>query len=294
MEHIEFGTWLQAKLGCKAQKISVDAGFTCPNRDGTIGTGGCTFCDNRTFNPSYCRNGGSVTEQLEEGKRFFGRKYPTLKYLAYFQSFTNTYGSIDRLRSLYEEALSVSDVVGIVIGTRPDCVSESVLDYLEELSHRTFVLVEYGVESANEETLVRVNRGHTFAQAENAIRQTATRGIPVGVHMIIGFPWEERCELMRQADILATLPITTLKLHQLQVIRGTELARQYQASPWAVPTAEEYVDLVLEYISHLPSSIILERFVSQSPPEFVIAPKWGLKNHEFAALVRKKEKKTKG
>lgn len=287
MEYKEFGTWLQAELGCKAQKLSVDAGLTCPNRDGTLGRGGCTFCDNRTFNPAYCRQGGSITDQLEAGKRFFARKYPTMKYLAYFQSYSNSYGTLSHLKELYEEALRVPDVVGLVIGTRPDCMPEALLEYLEELNRRTFLLVEYGVESANEETLVRVNRGHTFAQARECIIRTAQRGIRVGVHMILGFPWETRSELIRQAQLIASLPITTLKLHQLQVIRGTQLAREYELHPWPLPTAEEYVDLVLEYISHLPPSLVLERFVSQSPPEYVIAPRWGLKNHEFSALVKK-------
>ena len=287
MEYKEFGTWLQAELGCKAQKLSVDAGLTCPNRDGTLGRGGCTFCDNRTFNPAYCRQGGSITDQLEAGKRFFARKYPSMKYLAYFQSYSNSYGTLSHLKELYEEALRVPDVVGLVIGTRPDCMPDALLEYLEELNRRTFLLVEYGVESANEETLVRVNRGHTFAQARECIIRTAQRGIRVGVHMILGFPWETRSELIRQAQLIASLPITTLKLHQLQVIRGTQLAREYELHPWLLPTAEEYVDLVLEYISHLPSSLVLERFVSQSPPEYVIAPRWGLKNHEFSALVKK-------
>lgn len=287
MEYKEFGTWLQAELGCKAQKLSVDAGLTCPNRDGTLGRGGCTFCDNRTFNPAYCRQGGSITDQLEAGKRFFARKYPTMKYLAYFQSYSNSYGTLSHLKELYEEALRVPDVMGLVIGTRPDCMPDALLEYLEELNRRTFLLVEYGVESANEETLVRVNRGHTFAQARECIIRTAQRGIRVGVHMILGFPWETRSELIRQAQLIASLPITTLKLHQLQVIRGTQLAREYELHPWPLPTAEEYVDLVLEYISHLPSSLVLERFVSQSPPEYVIAPRWGLKNHEFSALVKK-------
>ena len=181
MEYKEFGTWLQAELGCKAQKLSVDAGLTCPNRDGTLGRGGCTFCDNRTFNPAYCRQGGSITDQLEAGKRFFSRKYPTMKYLAYFQSYSSSYGTLSHLKELYEEALRVPDVVGLVIGTRPDCMPDALLEYLEELNRRTFLLVEYGVESANEETLVRVNRGHTFAQARECIIRTAQRGIRVGV-----------------------------------------------------------------------------------------------------------------
>ena len=286
MKYVEFGPWLQSELGCKVQKISVNAGMTCPNRDGTLGTGGCTFCNNQTFNPAYCRTEKSVTQQLEEGKQFFARKYPAMKYLAYFQAYTNTYAELDRLVSLYEEALRVPDVVGLVIGTLPDCMPDNLLDYLEELNRRTFLIVEYGVESANDETLLRINRGHTFRQSCEAIRRTAERGIRVGAHVILGFPWEPFDELMRQAEEIGRLPLTTLKLHQLQIIRGTQLAREYAEHPWAVPTAEEYIDLVLHYISRLPYGLVMERFVSQSPPEMVIAPQWGLKNHEFANLLR--------
>lgn len=286
MKYVEFGPWLQSELGCKVQKISVNAGMTCPNRDGTLGTGGCTFCNNQTFNPAYCRTEKSVTQQLEEGKQFFARKYPTMKYLAYFQAYTNTYAELDRLKALYEEALRVEDVVGLVIGTRPDCMPDELLDYLEELNRRTFLIVEYGVESANEDTLVRINRGHTYAQSVETICRTAQRGIRVGAHVILGFPWESHDELMRQAEDIGRLPLTTLKLHQLQLIRGTQLAREYAQQPWPVPTAEEYIDLVLHYISRLPYGLVMERFVSQSPPEMVIAPQWGLKNHEFANLLR--------
>ena len=286
MKYVEFGPWLQSELGCKVQKISVNAGMTCPNRDGTLGTGGCTFCNNQTFNPAYCRTEKSVTQQLEEGKQFFARKYPAMKYLAYFQAYTNTYAELDRLVSLYEEALRVPDVVGLVIGTRPDCMPDNLLDYLEELNRRTFLIVEYGVESANDETLLRINRGHTFRQSCEAIRRTAERGIRVGAHVILGFPWEPFDELMRQAEEIGRLPLTTLKLHQLQIIRGTQLAWEYAEHPWAVPTAEEYIDLVLHYINRLPYGLVMERFVSQSPPEMVIAPQWGLKNHEFANLLR--------
>ena len=270
------------------QKISVNAGFTCPNRDGTVGWGGCTFCNNQTFNPAYCTPSKSVSRQIEEGKAFFSRKYPDMKYLAYFQAYTNTYGSLGHLRSVYEEALGVEDVVGIVIGTRPDCMPPDLLQYLADLSSRTFLIVEYGVESASEDTLLRINRGHTFAVSADAICRTAEKGIMVGAHLILGFPWERRAELMRHAKVIAGLPLTTLKLHQLQIIRGTRLAEEYASHPWHVFTAEEYADLVLEYISYLPPNLVLERFVSQSPPEYVVAPKWGLKNHEFADIIRRK------
>lgn len=285
----EYGTWLKEQLGIKVQKISINAGFTCPNRDGRVGTGGCTFCNNQTFNPDYCQTSKSVTEQLEEGKRFFACKYPEMKYLAYFQAYTSTYDRVDRCISLYEEALRVPDVVGLVIGTRPDCMPPELLDYLAELNHRTFLIVEYGIESANDDTLRRINRGHSWAQSVDAITLTANRGIRVGAHVILGLPGEEHDELMRQADLIATLPLTTLKLHQLQIIRGTQMAEEFARSPWPMPTVEEYIDLVLEYISHLPRKLILERFVSSSPASLLIAPRWGLKNYEFVNLVNKRK-----
>lgn len=288
MKYIEFGPWLQEQLGTKVQKISINAGFTCPNRDGTVGYGGCTFCNNQTFNPAYCQPTKSITQQLEEGKQFFARKYPNMKYLAYFQAYTNTYGNLEHLKELYEEALQVPDVMGLVIGTRPDCMPPVLLEYLAELNKRTFLIVEYGIESANEETLRRINRGHSFTLSADVIRKTAACDIRVGAHIILGFPWETRKELMHQADEIARLPLTTLKIHQLQIIKGTTLAEEYLQHPWTLPTAEEYIDLVLEYISHLPKTLVLERFVSQSPPEYVIAPQWGLKNYEFTNLVKRK------
>lgn len=291
MKYKEFGPWLQEQLGTKVQKISVNAGFTCPNRDGTVGHGGCTFCNNQTFNPVYCQPTKSISQQLEEGKRFFARKYPSMKYLAYFQAYTNTYGQMGHLKELYEEALQVPDVVGLVLGTRPDCMPPALLEYLTELNRRTFLIVEYGIESANEDTLLHINRGHSYALSANIVRKTAACGIRVGAHIILGFPWESRQELMRQADEIARLPLTTLKLHQLQIIKGTALAEEYQQHPWPLPTAREYIDLVLEYISHLPSSLVLERFVSQSPPEYVIAPQWGLKNYQFSNLVKELKNK---
>jgi radical SAM protein (TIGR01212 family) len=283
----DFSTWLREHhIYNKVQKLSVDAGFTCPNRDGRLSAGGCTFCDNRTFSPRYTDRKRSVTEQLEDGKRFFARKYPEMQYFAYFQSFTGTYDTLDRLRSLYEEALAVPDVVGIIIGTRPDCVSDELLDYLADLSRRVFVMVEYGVESANDDTLRRINRGHTFECSCDAIVRTHQRGIYTGAHVILGLPGEDAAESLRQAPLISRLPIDVLKLHQLQVVRGTRLAREYAEHPFPLYTVDEYIDLVIRYISLLRPDIALDRFVSQCPPELLIAPRWGLKNHEFADLLR--------
>ena len=281
----DFGTWIRNQLPFRVQKISIDAGFTCPNRDGRIGIGGCIFCDNKSFNPSYCSHKKSVTEQLEDGKRFFAKKYPDMKYLAYFQAYTNTYDVVDKLKQLYEEALKVEDVVGIVIGTRPDCVSSELLDYLEELNKRTFLIVEYGIESCNDDTLRYINRGHDFACTRKAVEETAKRGIYVGGHVIMGLPGEDASESLRQAPIISSLPLTMLKIHQMQIIKGTRLAKIYKERPFHLYTVEEYIDLITQYIGLLRSDLVLERFVTQSPPEMLIAPKWGLKNYEFTNLL---------
>ena len=286
----DLSAYLSECFPFKVQKISLNAGFTCPNRDGTVGYGGCTYCNNQTFNPAYCKTEKTVTEQLEEGKQFFARKYPDMKFLAYFQAYSNTYAELEELKRKYEEALSVPDVVGIVIGTRPDCMPDTLLDYLEELNQRTFLLVEYGVESTDNDTLKRINRGHTFEVAEETIRKTAARGIRVGAHIILGLPGEERSSLIKQAGLLSTLPLTTLKLHQLQLIKSTRMAAEYHEHPeeFHLYSADEYVDLVIDYVEHLRPDMVLERFVSQSPKELLITPDWGLKNHEFTDKVKKR------
>ena len=286
----DLSAYLSAHFPYKVQKISLNAGFTCPNRDGTVGHGGCTYCNNQTFNPAYCKTEKTVTEQLEEGKQFFARKYPEMKFLAYFQAYTNTYAELEELKRKYEEALQVKDVVGIVIGTRPDCMPDTLLDYLEELNQRTFLIVEYGVESTDNDTLKRINRGHTFEVAEEAIRKTAARGIRVGAHIILGLPGETNDQLIEQAGVLSRLPLATLKLHQLQLIKGTRMAHEFEMQPedFHLYSADEYIDLVIDYVEHLRPDIVLERFVSQSPKELLIAPDWGLKNHEFTDKVKKR------
>ena len=278
----DFGAWLRSHFPYKVQKISVDAGFTCPNRDGRIGRGGCTFCDNNTFNPSYCNKNSSIREQLETGKKFFARKYPEMKYLAYFQAYTNTYAPLDTLKRMYEEALGTENVVGIVIGTRPDCVNKELLDYLGSLSQQVFVSVEYGIESTNDTTLKNINRGHSFDCARRAISETAARGITVGGHVILGLPGEDTQESLRQASIISQTELDILKIHQLQIIRGTRLEREYSEHPFHLYTPEEYIGLLTEYIRRLRPNIVLDRFTSQSPADMLVAPRWGLKNHEFA------------
>ena len=286
----DFGSWIRTKFPYKVQKISIDAGFSCPNRDGRVGVGGCIYCDNRTFNPSYCMGSKNITDQLNAGKQFFAAKYPEMKYLAYFQAYTNTYAKVELLREMYEEALRVKDVVGIVIGTRPDCVSDELLDYLEELNRHTFVLVEYGIESANDETLKRINRGHDFACCRDAVERTHARGILTGGHIIIGLPGEDAEESLRQAPVISSLPLDILKIHQMQIIKGTRLAQEYAEHPFHVYTVEEYIDVIVRYIRLLRKDLVLERFVSQSPKDLLIAPKWGLKNYEFTNLLNNKLK----
>lgn len=283
----DFSTWIKSIFPYKVQKISIDAGFSCPNRDGKISYGGCVFCDNRTFNPSYCNPKKSISQQIVEGKNFFGSKYPNMKYLAYFQAFTNTYAPIDDLKRMYNEALNVDDVAGIVIGTRPDCVSDELLDYLEVLGKRTFVIIEYGVESTNDETLKRINRGHDFECSRDAIIRTHKRGILCCAHVILGLPGEDAEECIKQAQAISLLPIDILKIHQLQVIKNTKLATDYEEEKFKVYSVDEYIHLLAEYIRNINPKIILERFVSQSPANMLIAPKWGLKNYEFTNLFVK-------
>ncbi|MDH6314091.1 radical SAM protein (TIGR01212 family) [Parabacteroides sp. PFB2-10] len=286
----DFGDFLREFFPFKVQKISVNAGFTCPNRDGTKGVGGCTYCNNQTFSPDYCHTEKSVREQLEEGIAFFSRKYPEMKYLAYFQAYTNTYDELETLKRKYEEALAFPDVVGLIIGTRPDCMPDELLNYLAELSKHTFVMVEYGVESTLDRTLERINRGHSWEESKEAIRRTADRGIYTGAHLILGLPGEEREEILHHADLLSNLPLTTIKLHQLQLIRQTRMGREYMEHPerFLLYTAEEYVELVIDFIERLNPSFVVERFVSQSPKELLIAPDWGWKNYQFTAKVNRR------
>ena len=288
----DFGDFLQKQFPFKVQKISINAGFTCPNRDGTKGKGGCTYCNNQTFSPQYAATEKSVTQQLEEGIRFFSHKYPKMKYIAYFQAYTNTYADKESLLKKYREALSYPDVVGLIIGTRPDCMPDDLLDELATISQKHFLLIEYGVESTSEETLKLINRGHTYAEAVETIRRTHEKGIMCGVHLILGLPGESREVILSHADEIGKLPITTLKLHQLQLIRNTRMAAEFEKNPenFHLYDVDEYIDLCIDFIERLSPSFVLERFVSQSPKELLIAPDWGLKNYEFTAKVNKRIK----
>lgn len=286
----DYSSYLRGVFGCKVQKISVNAGFTCPNRDGTKGWGGCTYCNNQTFNPEYCDGGKSVLQQVEEGKAFFSRKYPSMKYLAYFQAYTNTYGETAALIRKYEDALSVDGIVGLVIGTRPDCMPDELLRYLSSLARQTYVMVEYGIESTDDAMLARINRGHDFATAADAVCRTADAGVNVGAHIILGLPGDTRETILGQPARLSALPLVTLKLHQLQIIRGTRMAREYAECPqdFSLFDVDSYIDTAIDYVERLRPGIVVERFVSQSPKNLLIAPDWKLKNYEFVEKLKKR------
>lgn len=286
----DFGEFLSARFPFKVQKISINAGFTCPNRDGSKGRGGCTYCNNQSFSPGYGKPDKSVTEQMADGIDFFSHKYPEMKYLAYFQSYTNTYESKDSLIRKYEEALATPNVVGLIVGTRPDCMSDWLLDYFEDLRKRIFVMLEYGVESTLNKTLERVNRQHTYEESAVMIRKTAERKIPTGAHMILGLPGETEEDILHHAEELSKLPLTTLKLHQLQIIKGTAMAKEFRLLPesFNLFSLEEYIDMCVDFAERLNPEIYIERFTSQSPAKLLIAPDWGLKNYEVREKIIKR------
>jgi len=290
--YLNYNTILKSEFSERVQKISVNAGFTCPNRDGSKGTGGCTYCNNQSFSPGYAKPIKSVTEQIEEGIAFFHHKYEAQKYLAYFQSYTNTYDKLENLTRIYEEALKNPKIAGIVVGTRPDCVSIELLDYFTELSKRYYVMIEYGVESTCDDTLQLINRGHDYASAEEAVRKTAGKGLRTAAHLILGLPGESREIILSHADNVSELPLTAIKLHQLQLVKGTVMARQYAENPemFKMMTAAEYIELVIDFLERLNPEIAVERFVSQSPEQLLIAPHWGLKNFEFVHKIEKRLK----
>ncbi len=276
--------------GVKVQKITINAGTSCPNRDGSRGRGGCSFCLNSAFSPAFAQAQRSITEQLEKGKEFFSRKYKDMKYLAYFQTYTSTYQDVSNVMAQYREALSCPDVVGLVVSTRPDCMPNELLSFLREVAQKYLVIVEYGVESTLDSSLVRINRGHTFAEAKEAIQRTADFGLRVGVHLILGLPGEMEHDVIEHARVISRLPISLVKLHQLQVLRGTAMAHLYEKQPHLfVPlTPDSYAQMCLSFVSHLREDIHLDRFVSQSPKHLVLAPDWNIKNFEFHHLLIKK------
>jgi radical SAM protein (TIGR01212 family) len=286
-----YSEYFKRTFGERVQKISVDAGFTCPNRDGAVGTGGCSYCNNDAFNPSYCRPDRSVTDQIREGIEFHRKRYRRAsKYLVYFQAFSNTYAPLQKLKKLYSEALSFPEIVGLVIGTRPDCIDDEKIAYFRELNRSFFVVLEYGVESVYNRTLERINRGHTFEQSVEALEKTASAGIKTGIHLIFGLPGESREEMMYSANVIAQLPVNSVKFHQLQIIRGTFMEKEYRKNPddFGLFTMDEYIWFIIEFIEHLPPEIIIERFAGEVPPRYLAGPSWGpLRNDQILAQIEK-------
>lgn len=298
MRYNAYSNYFRSKFGTRVQKLSIDGGFSCPNRDGRCGTGGCTFCTNEAFNPSYCRRVATITEQIDEGIAFHRHRYRSAPvYLAYFQAYSNTYAPLEVLRERYDEALRHEGVVGLVAGTRPDCVDEAVLDLLADYARRCYVAVEYGIESCYDRTLRAINRGHDFACTQRAIHATAARGLPVGGHLILGLPGESRDDLLAEADIVNALPLTTVKFHQLQILRGTEMERQYQDETFRKTllqfSLDEYIALVCDLLERLRPDLVVERLAGEVPPRYQACPERSfrradgrlLRNEEIPALV---------
>ncbi len=287
----DYTSYFKQFFSGRVQKIAVNAGFTCPNRDGSKGKGGCSYCNNRSFNPYYCHTPKSISEQLQEGIAFFGKKYKTQRYLAYFQAYSNTYAPVSFLRKIYKEALEQNGVEGLVIATRPDCVSKAVFQLLEELAKHHHIVLEFGVETCSDSTLQRINRGHSFADTRRALQQAQDRGLHVGIHYIMGLPGDTRSDNLTHASILSELPFETLKLHQLQIIKGTALAKQYQENPenFSLFSLEEYIDFAVSFAERLRPDIVIERFTGESPPNLLIAPHWGgLKNYAVTDKIIKR------
>jgi hypothetical protein len=287
-----FPDYFRKVYGSRMQKVSVDAGFTCPNRDGSKGTGGCTYCNNKAFNPSYCLPEKSVTRQIEEGIEFHKKRYRKAgSYLVYFQAYSNTYASLQTLSDLYNEALDHKDVTGLVIGTRPDCVNNEILDYLRELSERCILLIEYGIESCYDRTLQRINRGHSFKETVDALEATASRGLNVGAHFIFGLPGETMEDLLKEAEIISDLPLKRVKFHQLQIIKGTEMEKEYQENPsdFELFTWDIYLDFIIRFLEMLNPEIVVERFTGEVPLRFLAKEVWGKKRtDQIAGLIEKR------
>jgi len=282
--------WFRRTLGERVQKVTIHAGFTCPNRDGTVGRGGCTYCLNEAFTPSYCHPQKSIAQQIDEGIEFHAVRYRHAgKFLAYFQSFSNTYAPLETLKEIYRQALEHPKIIGIVVGTRPDCVDTEKLDYFASLAAQgKYVHIEYGVESCYDRTLERINRGHTFAQAREAIEQTAARGIKTGAHFIFGLPGESCDDMLAEASLISSLPLTSIKFHQLQIVKGTAMEREFaeRADDFVTFTLPEYIDFFIDFLERLSPTIVIERFIGEVPPRFVNHTHWGLlRNVEIIRML---------
>ena len=289
-----YAEYFKKNFGHRVQKLTLDAGFTCPNRDGTISTGGCTYCNNDAFNPSYCTSDKSITQQLAEGVEFHQVRYRRAKnYLAYFQAYSNTHAPLEKLKKLYEEALNFPGVIGLVIGTRPDCIDEDKLDYLRLLSEKYYITLEYGIESIYNKSLRKINRGHTFEQSVKAVTETAKRGIFTGAHFIVGLPGESESEIIDSVKIISSLPLTTIKFHQLQIVKDTIMEKEFLKNPsdFKLYSLDEYLNLLVRIIEKLNPAFVVERIAGEVPPWFLAGPGWGFLR--VADVIHEFEKKLK-
>ncbi len=282
-----FGQYMRDKFGKTVYKVNVDAGFTCPNRDGTLGVGGCIYCNNSSFRPTSCTPAISVTQQVANGISHVRKRYGAENFLVYFQPYTNTYAPVEQLETLYLEALRESSVVGLAIGTRPDAIDGDKIKMLEELASKYFILIEYGLQSIYDKSLQFINRGHDYQTSLNALEITRNRGIYVGAHIIAGFPTETRDETLAMADDLSSLPIDFLKIHQLQVVRDTPLEEFYLNNPFHVLEYQEYLDFLAEFIERLSPEIVLQRLFATAPDDILVAPLWGRNRHQILNDIEK-------
>jgi len=283
-----FADYQRKLYGERVQKVTVDAGFTCPNRDGTKGWGGCIYCNNESFNPGYNSAEKSITQQIEEGIEFLKRRYKNVrKFIVYFQPYSNTYAPLDTLKRYYEEALAHPEVVGLTIGTRPDCVDEAKIAYLESLAKDYDITIEYGLESISDATLKKINRGHDVQCYLDALEMTKNRGIKICTHIIFGFPWEDESLWLQTADWLSDKPFDFLKVHQLHVVKDTALERLYRKKPFDFMSPEEYIDLIVRFLERLNPSIVIQRLFGEAPPRTLIAPHWGVRNTHLTQMLER-------
>ena len=281
----DLNSHLRSLFGCRVQKITVDAGLSCPNRDGTVSTGGCIFCNDRGSGTGAHSRGLTITDQLIQGKKFLGRRYKAKKFLVYFQSFSNTYAPVGKLQKMYDEALAVEDVVGLSIGTRPDCVDLPVLDLLQEYAGRRLIWVEYGLQSASDKTLKLINRGHDVRSFEDAVKATSNRGIKICAHVILGLPGETRKDILHTAETISALGVDGVKLHLLYVVKGTPLEALYRQGNYRCLDQQEYVDLICDFLERIPPQMVIQRLTGDPHPEELVAPQWSRRKTQTLQLI---------
>jgi len=286
----DYPNYFRKLFGERVQKLSINAGFTCPNRDGTVGRGGCTYCNNDAFSPPYCRPKYSIEDQIKWGVEFLKKRYNAGKFLAYFQNYSNTYASLDKLKGIYNQALYYPEIVGLVIGTRPDAINDEKLAYFKELSKEKYAIIEYGVESCYNKTLEKINRGHTFEQSKEAIERTASFGIKSGAHIMFGLPGETRAMMLEEVSFLNRLPLNNIKFHQLQIMKDTAMGKEYLQNPdrFKLFEAEEYIDFVIDFTERLNPDFVIERFAGEAPSQYVLSPGWALRSHEIMSRIEKR------